>query len=179
MSDLDDIMKHYNNWELRRQTGVPVPKSRRLMETWIEKASLANPWKNGMVYFVIVDKKNDEFLGVARFFGVKSAHNRARLSVSIYDSQHRSKGYGKDAVRVMLWIGFHVLGFHSINLDTMEDNLIAIHIFEEAGFKRVGILRETELVDGKHIGLLYMDILRDEFMEKYPSGTVIGESSTD
>jgi RimJ/RimL family protein N-acetyltransferase len=149
------------------------------METWIEKASSVGPWKDGVVYFAITNKENNEFLGIARFFGIRSAHNRARMGISIYDSRHRSQGYGTDATRVMLWVGFHVLGFHSINLDTMEDNLAAIHVFEKAGFKKVGILRETEFVDGKHIGLLYMDMLRDEFMEKYPPGAMIGKPLAD
>jgi RimJ/RimL family protein N-acetyltransferase len=149
------------------------------MKAWIEDAAKANPWKDGVTNFAITEKKTSEFLGVTRFFGIRSPHSRARLGISIYDSQHRSKGYGTDATRLMLWIGFHVLGFHSVNLDTMEDNLIGIHTFEKAGMKKVGVLREAEFVDGKHIGLLYMDILRDEFMSEYPPGSMIGEPSTD
>ena len=100
---------------------------------------------------------------------------RASIGVSIYDPNQRLKGYGKDATRLMLWVGFHVLGLHSIYLDVMEDNARAIHVAEKVGFKRIGLFRETEYVDGKYKGLLYMDILRDEFMKEYPPSTMIGE----
>jgi len=72
---------------------------------------------------------------------------------------------------VLLGVGFHILGLNSIYLDTMEDNERAIQIYEKIGFKRVGLLRETEYMDGAHKGLLIMDILRKEFIEKYPDGT--------
>jgi RimJ/RimL family protein N-acetyltransferase len=51
----------------------------------------------------------------------------------------------------------------------MEDNERSIHVYEKIGFKRVGILRETEYIDGKRKGLLIMDILRKEFIEKHPN----------
>ena len=68
----------------------------------------------------------------------------------------------------MLRVGFNILGLNSIYLDTMEDNERSIHVYEKIGFKRVGILRETEYIAGAHKGLLIMDILRGEFMGRYP-----------
>ena len=177
MSDLNHIMKFYNDWNLRRWTGVPIPKSRHAMEIWLEKATIVDPWKDQVVHFIVIDKKTREFLGITRFYEIKSPHRRASLGVSIYDPEHRSKGYGTEATRLMLWVGFHILGLHSIYLDTMEDNERAIRAAEKAGFKKVGVFRETELVDGEYKGLLYMDILQQEFMEKYPPGRTIMDGS--
>jgi diamine N-acetyltransferase len=175
MTDIDHIMKFYNEWGLRRWTGVPLPKSKHAIEIWLEKASISDPWKDGVVYFVVIDKQTYEFLGIARFYDIKNPHHRASLGVSIYDPEHRMKGYGTDATCLMLWVGFHVLGLHSVYLDTMEDNERAIHVAEKAGFKKVGIFRETELIDGEYKGLLYMDILKQEFMSMYPAGRKVEE----
>lgn len=177
LTDIDHIMKFYNDWNLRRWTGVPLPKSKRALELWLEQASIADPWKDGSIYFALVDKKTYEFLGITRFYDIKSPHHRASLGVSIYDPEHRMKGYGTDATHLMLWVGFHVLGLHSIYLDTMEDNERAIRVAEKAGFKKVGVFRQTEFVDGEYKGLLYMDILKDEFMSKYPPGRTVEEGS--
>ena len=54
----------------------------------------------------------------------------------------------------------------------MEDNARAFRMYEKVGFKRVGILRETEFIDGAYKGLLVMDILRDEFKKANPAFTV-------
>jgi len=72
---------------------------------------------------------------------------------------------------VLLGVGFNILGLHSIYLDTMEDNERSIRIYEKIGFKRVGLLRETEFIDGARKGLLIMDMLQGEYYAKYPEGT--------
>lgn len=173
-SDLDEIYRSQNDWDLRRLHGVPLPKSMRFVAEWLEKAIMATPWTDGVLTLAITDKSNDTFLGIIRLFDIKSPHYRAALGISIYDVENQSKGYGSDAIKVMLWVGFHVLGLHSIYLDTMEDNERAIRIFEKIGFKRVGILRETEFIEGEYRGLLVMDILRDEFMRDYPPSETMG-----
>ena len=175
MSDLDNIMKGWNNFEMRRFLNGAMPMSQNMEKEWLEKATKAKPWQDGSITLAIEDKKTGEFLGVARFYDVKLPHRRASLGVSIYNPDQRTKGYGTDTTRLMLWFGFHVLGLHSVYLDTMEDNERAIHVAEKAGFRKIGVFRETEFVDGEYRGLLYMDILRKEFMEQYPPGTRIGD----
>ncbi|MFW9919023.1 MAG: GNAT family N-acetyltransferase [Candidatus Thorarchaeota archaeon] len=175
MTDIDDIMRFQNDWNLRRWAGVPLPKSRRAIQEWLEIASVAHPWLDGNISFAVVDKRTNEFIGVTRFYDIKSPHHRASLGLGIHNPDNRSKGYGTDTTRVMLWIGFNVLGLHSVYLDTMEHNEHAIHVAEKVGFKRVGMFRETEFIDGKYRGLVYFDILRDEFFEMFPPGNRIGE----
>ncbi|MGD9396760.1 MAG: GNAT family protein [Candidatus Thorarchaeota archaeon] len=171
VTDLDDIMKFYNTLELRRFLGPPIVRSRRYLEQWLLKVSVWNPWKDGHLYLAVEEKHSREFLGLARIEDVRLPHNRAEVGISIYNPEKRGKGFGTDAMLVLLGIGFHILGLNSIYLDTIEDNERSIKVYEKIGFKRVGILRETEYMDGAHKGLLIMDILRKEFIEKYPDGT--------
>jgi len=171
MTDLDDILKFYNTLELRRFLGPPVVRSRRYLEQWLLKVSVWNPWRDGHLYLAVEEKDTHEFLGIARLEDVRPPHNRAEVGISIYNPANRGKGLGTDAMLVLLGIGFHILGLNSIYLDTMEDNERSIKVYEKIGFKRVGLLRETEYIDGAHKGLLIMDILRKEFIEKYPNGT--------
>ncbi|MHA1637863.1 MAG: GNAT family N-acetyltransferase [Candidatus Thorarchaeota archaeon] len=175
ISDLENIMMSYNDWSLRRWAGVPLPKSRKAIKEWLEIASVSQPWKDGSVHLAVTDKKSGTFLGMVRFYDIKSPHMRASMGISLINPDEYSKGYGTDATRVMLWIGFHELGLHSIYLDTMEDNERAIHLAEKIGFKKVGVFRKTEFIEGEFKGLLYMDILREEFMKEYPPGTKVGE----
>jgi RimJ/RimL family protein N-acetyltransferase len=168
MSDLDDILKFYNTLELRQFLGPPIARSRRYMEQWLLKVSIWNPWRDGHLYLAVEEKKTKDFLGIARIEDVTLPHNRAEVGISIYNPERRGKGYGTDAMLVLLRVGFHILGLNSIYLDTMEDNDRSIQVYEKIGFKRVGLLRETEFMNGAHKGLLIMDILRKEFIKKYP-----------
>ena len=167
MSDLDNLLCFYNTLELRSFLGPPIVRSRRYMEEWLLKASTWDPWNDGHLVLAIVEKVNHEFLGIARLEDIRLPHNRGEIGVSIYDPKNREKGFGTDAMVVMLWIGFQILGLNSIYLDTMEDNERSIHVYKKIGFKPVGILRETEYMDGKHKGLLILDILRAEFLDQY------------
>jgi RimJ/RimL family protein N-acetyltransferase len=173
MSDLDAIEEHWNSWELRRTIGVPLPRSRR---EWLESAAKANPWKDGELNLGIVEKKTGEFLGTIGLRDIAFPHRRAEFGISIHNPKNRSKGYGTDATRVMLWIGFHLLGLESVYLDTFPDNEEAHRAYVKAGFKEVGLLRNTEFREGQYGDLLIMDITREEFLEIYPPGTSIADS---
>ncbi len=165
MSDLDDLLCFYNTLELQSFLGPPIVRSRKYMEEWLLKASVWDPWNDGHLVLAIEEKVTTEFLGIARLEDIRLPHNRCEIGISIYDPKNREKGFGTDAMVVMLRVGFQILGLNSIYLDTMEDNERSIHVYKKIGFKPVGILRETEFMDGKHKGLLIMDILRDEFVE--------------
>jgi diamine N-acetyltransferase len=175
MSDLDEIVEYQNDWHLRRWAGVPLPKSRRSVEQWLEKATISDPVRDGIMTLAITDKKTRVFLGITRFYDLKAPHYRASLGIGIQNPDNRSKGYGTDATLVMLWVAFNILGLHSVYLDTMEHNERAIHVAEKSGFKRVGMFRETEYIDGEFKGLVYLDILSHEFFEKFPPCVPIGE----
>ncbi|MHA1949563.1 MAG: GNAT family N-acetyltransferase [Candidatus Thorarchaeota archaeon] len=167
-SDLDDILLYYNTLELRQFLGPPIVRSRKYMDEWLLKVSVWEPWRDGHLYLAIVEKASGDFLGIARLEDIRLPHNRGEIGISIYNPERREQGFGTDAMMVMLLIGFNILGLNSIYLDTMEDNARSIHVYEKIGFKRVGILRETEFMEGKHKGLMIMDILQEEFRKRYP-----------
>lgn len=175
MTDLDEIMLFENEWGLRRWAGVPLPKSRQAIQEWLEKASVADPWRDGTIHLAVTDKESGAFVGVTRLYNIKTPHRRACLGLAVYNPDNRSKGYGTDATWVMLWVAFNVLGLHSVYIDTMEKNAHAIHVAEKAGFRKIGLFRETEFIDGVYTGLVYLDILEKEFFAQYPIGTPIGE----
>jgi RimJ/RimL family protein N-acetyltransferase len=171
-SDIDTVMKHFNNLELRRFLGAPIPRSKHYLELWLGKRGSSDPWMDGLLELSIIDRFSGEFLGFTHLEDIKKPHNRAEFGISIHNPNNLSKGYGTDATRVILWVGFNILGLHSIYLDTMAMNKRAIHVYEKVGFKPIGILRESEFLDGEFIDLLYMDILRDEFLEGNPEFTI-------
>ncbi|MCK5301687.1 MAG: GNAT family N-acetyltransferase [Candidatus Thorarchaeota archaeon] len=175
MSDLDNIMKHWNTYEMRRFLGSPLPISKRAEEEWLEKATTQNAHKDGRIVLVIEDKNTREFLGTTSLFDISNHSRRAEFGIAIHNPEKMSKGYGTDATRLTLWIGFHQLGLNSIYLYTLSFNERAQRAYDKAGFKRAGILRKSMFAEGDFHDMIIMDILRDEFFEKYPPGTLIVE----
>ncbi len=166
LEDLDSIMQQWNKINLRRELGPIVPHSRKEREDWIRKTWVDR--RNGKAYaFAIDDLKTGEFLGHCILNNVRSINRTASISVAIYDENNRSKGYGTDAVRVLLKFGFDYLNLHRIGLNVFDTNPRAIHVYEKVGFKKVGIIRHTDFVGGVYVNDVAMDILEDEWRELY------------
>ncbi len=175
MDDLDVLMKYINNIETRRYLGSLLPNSRFAEEKWLETAVAADPWRDGKIVLAIEDKSTHEFLGTISLFDISRQHRHAELGISIWNPDGRDKGYGTDAVMTMLWVGFHILGLNNIYLHAIAHNARALRTYEKAGFKRVGIFRRHMYSMGEFQDEVAMDILKDEFMERYPSGTSVAD----
>ncbi|MFW9892297.1 MAG: GNAT family N-acetyltransferase [Candidatus Thorarchaeota archaeon] len=174
MADLDIIMKHWNNLELRQYLDNQIPMSRHAEQNWLERATTLDPWKDGSMILAIEDKKSGEFLGSVSLFNIAKQHKRAEFGIAIHKPENMGKGYGTDTTRVMLWVAFHILGLNSVNLLTLDDNQRAQKAYEKAGFKRAGVFRQGAYLKGVFHDFIIMDILKDEFFETYPPGTSIG-----
>jgi RimJ/RimL family protein N-acetyltransferase len=175
MEDLDNIMKHWNNFELRQYLGTQIPMSRHAERQWLERATTMDPWKDGGMVLAVEEKKTGEFLGTVSVFGISKQHKRAEFGIALHNPENLGKGYGTDTTRVMLWVAFHVLGLNSVYLFTLDVNERAQKAYENAGFKRAGVFRKGAYLKGTYHDFIIMDILKEEFLEEYPPGTEVGK----
>ena len=174
MEDLDDIMKHWNNLEMRQYLNSQIPMSRQTEHQWLERSTTMDPWKDGGMTLAIEDKKTGTFLGTASLFDISKQHKRAEFGIAIHNPENLGKGYGTDATRVMLWVAFHILGLNSVSLYTLDTNERAQRAYEKVGFKKTGVYRQGAYVKGKFHDFIIMDILKDEFFKEFPPGTEVG-----
>ena len=166
LEDTDEILKHFNDIELRRYLGHLIPISRDEEEQWIR-----NTWQNrqkGTEYvFGIEVKQNHLLIGTCSLFSIQRINRSAELGIAIWNKKFWSKGYGTEAINLLLGYGFNFLNFHSIFLIVNEDNPRAIKTYEKVGFKHSARHRESLFQDGKFKDTLLMDILEDEFRERH------------
>jgi aminoglycoside 6'-N-acetyltransferase len=77
----------------------------------------------------------------------------------------QGRGVGPDAMRTLIGWLFDVRGHHRLTVDPAVENARAIHVYEQLGFRRVGVLRRYERVeDGVWRDALLMQLLVDEFV---------------
>ncbi|MFW9928093.1 MAG: GNAT family N-acetyltransferase [Candidatus Thorarchaeota archaeon] len=173
-NDLEIIMKGWNNWGIRRYLSNLFPNSKLSEENWLKNATLADPWKDGRIHFAI-ENKSHEFIGTCGYFNINIKDRRAELGIAIHSDDNLGKGYGTDALIVLLWVAFHIMNFHSIYLKVIDFNKRAIRAYEKTGFKKAGMYREAIFVEGSYHDLLTMDILRNEYNSRYPPGSYVHE----
>ena len=76
----------------------------------------------------------------------------------------------------MLWVGFNVLGLESVYLYTFPQNERGQRAFKSAGFKEAGVRRRVVFIMGEFRDAILMDILKEEFFERYPPGVTIEDA---
>ncbi len=113
--------------------------------------------------FSIRTLNDDRFVGEIDLSGINWASGEAIVGIGIGDRNDWGKGYGTDAMRVILRFAFDELNLHRVFLNTFEYNPRAIRSYEKCGFKHEGRQRGVLNRDGRRWDLLYMGILREEW----------------
>jgi RimJ/RimL family protein N-acetyltransferase len=93
------------------------------------------------------------------------------VGIAIGEADFRGKGYGTDAMNVLLKFAFRGLNLHRVNLGVFEFNKRAIRCYEKCGFKYEGTNRESIYKEDKRWDVFNMGVLRSEWEAlQTPSG---------
>jgi len=88
------------------------------------------------------------------------------VGIFIGNKDYWNKGYGTEAMTLLIAYCFDILNMHSITLCTHKTNHRAIKCYEKIGFKKVGEYRERILIRQKYENLVLMDLLLQDFKRK-------------
>jgi RimJ/RimL family protein N-acetyltransferase len=116
-------------------------------------------------YFHLRTLENDVLIGFVVLHGLKWPGGSALLAIGIGDAAYRGKGYGSEALRLILHYGFMEVGLHRVGLTVLSYNTAAIRAYERVGFVREGCTREVVLRQGMRHDLLAYGILHDEYVK--------------
>ncbi len=114
--------------------------------------------------FAIVLLESDTLIGSISLHNIDQLNRSAYIGIFIGGEENRGKGYGAEAIRLILGYGFNTMNLHSINLTVHADNLAGIACYKKVGFREVGRLPEVLFFDGRYVDMLLMAILEDEFI---------------
>jgi RimJ/RimL family protein N-acetyltransferase len=107
----------------------------------------------------------DRLIGFVALHSIEWNNQAAMLAVGIGEADYRSKGYGSDALQLILRYAFDELNLYRVGLDVTATNLHALRAYERAGFRREGAMRGAVLRDGRRCDRILMGILREEWQE--------------
>jgi RimJ/RimL family protein N-acetyltransferase len=119
--------------------------------------------------FTIVDLGSDCAIGRGMLFSVDAVNRSCMLGIAIGEKDYWGKGYGQEAVVLLLDYAFNLLNLHSVMLGVFAFNERAITCYRKVGFREIGRRREARFVGGKAHGAILMDMLEDEFRASHSS----------
>jgi len=117
--------------------------------------------------YSIIDIKTNELIGNCGFFGIDNLNQSAETGIFIGNKKYWSKGYGTEALTLLIDYGFKALNLYNIELRVYGFNSRAMKSYEKVGFKQIGARRKALYRNMERHDIIFMDILADEFYEKH------------
>jgi RimJ/RimL family protein N-acetyltransferase len=116
--------------------------------------------------FRIRAREDDRLVGLAEFHWIEWSHGMAGIRLGIGAPDDRRKGYGREALNLLLRFAFNELNLVRLTAVFAEYNEAALHLFTGAGFTREVVRREAVNRDGRHWNLLHYGLLANEWRKR-------------
>ncbi len=160
--DLAWIRKWANDPEIRRLTGEVTPMTSGGAERFFEKVQN----NEDRIWFIIALGENDAPIGEAGLLRMFPAWRTTDLSIIIGEKDAWGKGYGTEAIRLLLDYAFGYLNFHRVAVGVVGFNERALCFYEKIGFKREGVQQDGYFYDHAYHDFVMMRMLEDEFRSR-------------
>lgn len=164
-SDLPNFVRWLNDPEVIENLYLYVPMSMGQEEIWYGKV-LQSPVEEQPLTIEI--KLNEDWIpiGTLAFVSINWHDHSSEIGIAIGEKSYWNKGYGTEALQLLLNYGFQTVGLNRIWLRVYESNERGIHAYLKAGFVHEGIMRQARWKNGKFINMNIMSVLRDEWKDQ-------------
>lgn len=154
--DLDFILSIENNEDYWAISGTKTPYSRQLIKRYLDNAH--KDLYEVKQLRLVISGHDDQPLGLIDLFDFDFDNRRAGLGIVIRSPSDRKKGYGSEALQLLIAYCFEHLYLHQLYCNVSEDNEASMALFKKQGFKKAGQKKDWNLVDGRY---------KDEYLFQY------------
>lgn len=167
--DSEEMSKAFARWNLNSEYQRLLNSSPYRMQSaksnlkWMEQeVGEVSPVS---YFFSIRTLAEDKLIGELDLDVVTWPGRDAFVGLGIGETEYWSRGYGTDIMNVLLRFAFTEINLRRVTLSVFEYNPRAIRSYEKAGFRHEGQTRKVLNKEGKRWDVIFMGILREEWME--------------
>lgn len=167
MVDYAEMARCFHTWRKDSEymrlldMGPATPYSLKKIEEWVKKD--VEESNNTGVFFMIQDKATQRLIGEIGLGGTRWTHGDTYVGIGIGERELWGKGYGTDAMRVIVRYAFTELNLHRVTLDVFAYNPRAIRSYEKVGFEVEGRHRGALNREGRRWDEVFMAILKSDW----------------
>ena len=163
-SDLPTIVQwHQNPNFLRLFDALPAyPRTETALTQWLNDTHKSTD----TFLFAIRALDSDALIGYVELDGILWTHRVSGVSIAIGEAKQWGKGYGYEAMQLLLQFAFDELNLHRVQLTVFSYNERAIALYEKLGFHREGVHREHLQRDGRRYDMYLYGLLHSEWEDR-------------
>ncbi len=140
-SDLPDFTKWFSDPEFYEHMATDFSSLNMKKERkWFEDTKK----EKGIITFGIQvkEKGKNKVIGSVSLKNIDHFNEKALFGLAVADKKYWGKGIGTEATKLIVGFGFKVLKLNSMYLFVHYKNKAGQRVYEKAGFKKEGLLRE-------------------------------------
>lgn len=118
--------------------------------------------------FDIYTLDGDVLIGGVGLDGVDWVAGHTYVGIGVGDPEYWGRGYGSEAMDLVLRFAFVELNLQRVSLDVFEFNERACRSYRGLGFVEEGRVREWMCRGGRRWDLIYMGLLREDWLKAHP-----------
>ena len=159
--DIRKAQKYMNDPEIKKllNSNIPYPITFEDEERWYESLRATKDTYN----FAIETLEDNQYIGGCGINKIDWKNSVLIIGIFIGDKEYWNKGYGTDAINILIRFIFEQMNIRKIKLQVFSFNERAIRAYEKCGFKREGVLRQEIFRDGRYHDEIIMGLLRQEY----------------
>jgi RimJ/RimL family protein N-acetyltransferase len=136
----------------------PLPQSLERLQAEFD-SQVGGGGRNGSSFVIEAD---GQCIGQCALFSFDHAAQTAELGIAIGDQAYWGKGFGREAIQLLIAYGFRHHNLHKVHLRVHARNARAIGAYAACGFVEEGRLRQHVWSDGSYDDLVCMGVLAAE-----------------
>ena len=159
--DLPVLSAFNNDLEVELASGgdPPIPQSFARLQARYDE-SLRRGERDGCHFAIEADGK---IIGICDLFHFDETARTCELGIVIGDKDYWGKGYGREAIHLLLQYAFQYRNQHKVWLSVNANNVRAMKAYQACGFVEEGRQRSHVWSDGRYVDLFLMGVLREEW----------------
>lgn len=159
-ADLPLLCAFNNDVEVELAGGgdPPTPQSLERLQADFD-AGVTKGGRDGLSFAIEAD---GQYIGGCALFQVDDVARTAALGITIGNKTYWGRGYGREAVHLLVDYAFRLRNLRRVWLTVNGNNERAIRAYQACGFVEEGRQRQHVWSNGEYVDLVYMGLLRNE-----------------
>lgn len=161
-NDVGKLLRWINDQEVTQYLSVYLPMHEIEEINWIE--NLSKRKSNDIV--LGIETVDAVLIGSVGLHGVDWKDRIGTLGISIGEKEYWGKGFGAEAISLIIDYAFKTLNLRKICLSVFAHNKRAIKCYKGYGFKVEGCRKRQIFKSGRYVDEILMAVFRDERIKK-------------